>query len=447
MIWLDPWALLGVIGVALPLVIHMLGRGHTRVHRFPTLRFLDASRLLPARRTRVHDPLLLAVRCSIVALAAAALAQPLLLTPLRRRVLDRGLARAIVVDTSESMRRKTPSGVLAVDSARRVAASEAAHAQTSVTIETNDPANAVSPAAAWLERQGRRGELVLISDFQRGQIDPSDLASVPKAIGVAARRIPVIQGAAIQTIESINNVAVGASATRVEDQDGPIDGEWRAVGNTIGNMARSSAAVGNATRTMDSDGAVALLGRQTETAVIAATRTAASAVATPLPTDSARAVAIVFPKYADRARLRRSVSRRYTPWMVDLLADAERDSLGVTMSGVAVVNDQSRLVLFTSSEPGSLASVRLAASAGRATSIAAPSWERDPETLSSAERAALQRPARDPASQGRPLDGDGPSDARWLWIGALALMLIEFPLRRRHGAVATSRDEARARAA
>src|ERR1700733_3419774 len=105
MIWLNPWAWIGAVGIALPIAIHLLGRGHARVHRFPTLRFLDASRLLPTRRTRIHDPLLLAVRCGAIVLAAAALARPLVVTATRKQSLDRGLARAIVVDTSASMRR------------------------------------------------------------------------------------------------------------------------------------------------------------------------------------------------------------------------------------------------------------------------------------------------------------------------------------------------------
>src|ERR1700749_1932101 len=100
MIWLNPWAWAGVIGVALPILIHLLGRGHAQVLKFPTLRFLDASRLLPTKRTRIHDPLLLAVRVAILLFAAAALAQPLVLTNGRKASLDRGLARAIIVDTS-----------------------------------------------------------------------------------------------------------------------------------------------------------------------------------------------------------------------------------------------------------------------------------------------------------------------------------------------------------
>src|ERR1043166_6684007 len=105
MIWLNPWAWAGLVALALPIAIHLLGRGHARVHKFPTLRFLEASRLLPTRRTRVRDLLLLAVRIGILAAAVAALAQPLLLTPGLKQSLDRGLGRAVILDTSASMSR------------------------------------------------------------------------------------------------------------------------------------------------------------------------------------------------------------------------------------------------------------------------------------------------------------------------------------------------------
>ena len=54
MTWLAPAALAGALFVALPILIHMMGRGRTTVIRFPSLRFLESSRLLPARRTRIH---------------------------------------------------------------------------------------------------------------------------------------------------------------------------------------------------------------------------------------------------------------------------------------------------------------------------------------------------------------------------------------------------------
>src|SRR5581483_3543268 len=146
MTWLAPWAWVGALAVALPIAIHLLARGPARVHRFPTLRFLSASQLLPTRRTRVHDPLLLLVRCAIILCAAAALARPVFLTAHRRQALDPGLARAIVLDTSASMHRRTLAGITALDSARRAAVGLTRAARTSITIESAEPARAIRAA-------------------------------------------------------------------------------------------------------------------------------------------------------------------------------------------------------------------------------------------------------------------------------------------------------------
>src|SRR5262245_57723722 len=206
MIWLTPWAWLGVAGVALPVLIHLLGRGHARLYRFPSLRFLEASRLLPTRRTRIQDPLLLALRCAVILLATAALAQPVLLTAHRRQALDRGLARAIVVDTSASMRRTMPTGAVALDSARLVVRRLATGAQASIVVESSDPRHALSGAVAWLARQGRRGELVVLSDFQRGQLDSTDIGSIPASAGVSLYRLPVVDSGRIE-VQSSNGFA------------------------------------------------------------------------------------------------------------------------------------------------------------------------------------------------------------------------------------------------
>ena len=44
MTWLQPWAWLGAATILLPILIHLLGRGQSRTHRFPSLRFIDAAR-------------------------------------------------------------------------------------------------------------------------------------------------------------------------------------------------------------------------------------------------------------------------------------------------------------------------------------------------------------------------------------------------------------------
>jgi hypothetical protein len=427
MIWLNPWAWLGLAGIALPVIIHILARGHARVHPFPTLRFLDASHLLPTRRTRIQDPLLLLLRCTIIALATAALAQPLLLTSDRKRALDRGLARAILVDTSASMRRFTTNGVLAVDSARREARSLSESAQASIVVESSDPTRALTGAAAWLTRQGRRAELVVISDFQRGQLDSAAFAVVPGDIGLQLRRVAVGDTGAV----GISSLIVGNRVVSAARSAGPrTEAEWTTKGPD---------------RTSD---AVVLLGAETDRDALRAMSDAASTVALPLPMDTNRAVAIVFPSYTDRNTLHAAAREPSAPWMAELLSRLYVEALPITGAGVATVAGRERLILFTDSIAGSVATTRVAALANRALSIAPPAREMELETMSDAELTALQRPIADNvASQNRPPDANGPTDARWLWLAALVLLLVELPLRRRRAPAPATTAEERARAA
>ena len=425
MIWLNPWALLGLAGIALPVLIHLLARGHAKRHRFPSLRFIDPSQLLPTRRTRVQDPLLLAVRCAIVALGAFALAQPVLLTDRRQRAMERGVARAIIVDTSWSMRRSTPSGESALDSARGAARTIANEAQASVVVEANDPAQAVAAGVSWLAGQYQRRELVVLSDFQRGQLDSNDVRVMPEDVSLTLRRIPVVDAARVETHWAAGDRRIAVHAAPRGDV---TDAEWV---TTTENGASSP---------------LTLLGAEGDRAALDATRIAAATIAVASRADSDRAVAIVFPGYTNRRKLDTVTQSGYEPWMADLLRRLNGHGDDVTKSVVADINGRRRLVLFTDSAPASLAAARIAAVATSAISPAAPLNELGPEVLSEREVASLQRPGRTTTSP-RSRDPNGESDARWLWAAAIVLLLIELPLRRRVPRRAASVVEERARAA
>lgn len=421
MIWLNVWALLGVIGIALPVAIHLLGRGHARVQKFPTLRFVEASRLMPTKRTRIHDLALLLVRAGVIAAAAAALAQPLFLTAGRRRSLDRGLARAIVIDTSTSMRP-------AIDSARAVARRLASDAQSSITIESNDPAAALSGAEAWLKRQGRRGEIVVLSDFQRGQIDSADVAHVPADFGFATRRFTVLPPPnPLELRAALGNGALVARTSA--DADRSVV-EWTALpGGRIDTSA------------------ISLLAGDRDRAGIAAIETAAATRAVSLPWDSSRAVTVVFPRYSGSDELQRRLASPHSPWMADLVIRLATDSIPIAASGEQTVAGRRRLVIVTSSEPGTVAAARLVADVRQALSAAPDGRELEPSTLSDAELATWHRDAPvDDRSQLKPTDDNGPSDGRWLWLVALGLLLVEMRLRRTAAAPRAIAEE-RARAA
>src|SRR5439155_23533783 len=84
--------------MAAPILIHLLVQRRAERFPFPTLRFLQPTRLAAIRRHLLEDIPLLLVRAAILAAAVAALAGPLLVTPARRQAWDRLLVRAVATD-------------------------------------------------------------------------------------------------------------------------------------------------------------------------------------------------------------------------------------------------------------------------------------------------------------------------------------------------------------
>ena len=74
--FLAPLMLVGVIGLAVPIAIHLIGRRRARVVKFAALDFLLATKRRTARRLRLRERLLLLVRALACAVVALALAKP-----------------------------------------------------------------------------------------------------------------------------------------------------------------------------------------------------------------------------------------------------------------------------------------------------------------------------------------------------------------------------------
>jgi hypothetical protein len=419
-IWQNPWAWLGVATLALPVLIHLLGRGHARVQPFPSLRFLERSRLLPTRRTRIHDLALLLVRLGILMAAVAALAQPLLLTRGRTQAVRRTLSRAIVLDTSASMH-------AAADTARREAVRLAAEAQTSVLLETARPSAALAGAAEWLARQEGRREVVVVSDFQLDALTAADVATVPAATGVRFARVAHTP----EPIEVRSRSNGGETTARVALDSSRSTVEW----------TRSASSTANE--------AVLLLTGSPDDARAAAG--AAASVGVRLPFGSTRAVAVVFPDYARRLEL--SAKPIALPWLTTAVAALRADSLlasaassasatSTDTTGLVVARDRAgrpivvakqadiegttRLLLFVDAPPATVLAAALIASVDRARSIAPPLAELDPAATPEATLASWQR---DPSDAARPTSNTQ-SDGRWLWALALLLLGVETLLRR-----------------
>lgn len=106
MSFLSPWFLLGFALIAGPIVAHLIRRATRERQQFSAMRFLSESPPRLSKRSRIQHPLLLLLRCLIVAVLAAGFARPFLrenipLTP-SANVPQSVIA---ILDDSASMRR------------------------------------------------------------------------------------------------------------------------------------------------------------------------------------------------------------------------------------------------------------------------------------------------------------------------------------------------------
>ena len=446
MIWQSPpWAWLGLLALAVPVLVHLLGRRSARIRKFPTLRFVGASRLLATRWTRPSDLPLLGVRLAIVAAGVAALAKPLLLTVDRQRDRGRSVSRAIIVDTSESMNRLSGSTAeRAVDIARAASQRLAAAAATSTVVQTALPALALPGAVGWLATQRGRREVTVISDFQTGSMDSADLAAVPGDIGVSLMRIDV--AAVAGPFELATRQGGADVVARVTPDSERTTVEWTLRGQPAA---------------ADRDALVSLAGAS-ERARADAARGAALSVSAAMPAAD-HPIAIVHPEYEARAQLMRDAKPLTLPWQGDVVvrlrgdpmlaaaastADVVADSAGdrtvsgsplvvvartaagrpVALAAHGRVDGVDRLLLFSRADAGSLASAALIVAAVRASTIAPAMGELEPSTVPERTLDAWQRPAT--SGSASPSADDGASDGRWFWMLALVLLGVEAWMRR-----------------
>lgn len=202
MIWRNPVAWLGLATLLIPVLIHLLVRHRAEPRQFPSLRFVQPTRLASVRRKMISDWPLLLVRIAMLAAAVAALADPFWMTAARRADWSERQARAIVVDTTPSVSgggagataaagatgaggATAAAGAGAGDSSRTLAERETESAFRAETFGTTNLADGIRRAAAWLRTAPpARRELVVISDFQLGALDPTSLRDIPPYVGI-----------------------------------------------------------------------------------------------------------------------------------------------------------------------------------------------------------------------------------------------------------------------
>lgn len=118
--FVNPWLLVGLAGMALPIIIHILTRDRVRKVAFSTLRFFLQSARVTLRRKRWQEMVLIALRVLVCGLAALVFARPLL--GARKGTAGRTFAHArmVVADVSASMARAGGAAALASEVRRAV---------------------------------------------------------------------------------------------------------------------------------------------------------------------------------------------------------------------------------------------------------------------------------------------------------------------------------------
>lgn len=377
MTFLQPWAWVGLVALAGPIVAHLLARRSARRLPFPTVRFLPPAIQTPISRDRLTDIGLLVVRCLVLVAATAALAQPVWLTADQRRTLGESIARAIVVD----------SGV--ANAAGPVAARLSAESTIARLAHTDAPAQLLNEASTWLAQQPMRREIVLVSDFPAQALSKADLDRVPAGIGITL--VPVS--------------ASGRSHATVELRDGPV-----------------------------------LLTGATDRANAIAARDAAIVQSPVSAGRKDRPVALLFPGHEGRDALLKSARDIDQPWMFDVFRGISQDriviaaarDIGKPVGGIvaplaAPINGEQHLVLVINAQPASLVSAAVMRAAAHAL---APSPTAGVTATHGAEQLkAWERPPASIAPDGSQIPDE--SRGRWLWLAALVLMVIERVMARR----------------
>ena len=207
---LAPLFLMGLLGLAVPVFIHLIQREKKRVVKFPSLMFLERIPYSSVRRRRIHNWALLLLRLAALALVVLAFSRPYFIRP-QRTVTGTGAREVVILlDRSYSMgygdrwtkakeaARKAASGLSLSDRASLVlfdANAEVAVRSTEdkgrilAAIDQATPSAGATRYAPALKVAGTilnesslpRLEATLISDFQRLGWLGSDAVELPEA--------------------------------------------------------------------------------------------------------------------------------------------------------------------------------------------------------------------------------------------------------------------------
>ena len=113
--FVNPWFLLGILGIAIPVIIHLFNFRRFRKVYFTNVRFIEELKLQTQKQSRLKHLLVLLARILAIICLAVAFSQPY--KPLNKHLTHRGNRNAvsIYVDNSYSMEARSSKGSLLDD--------------------------------------------------------------------------------------------------------------------------------------------------------------------------------------------------------------------------------------------------------------------------------------------------------------------------------------------
>jgi hypothetical protein len=437
-IWLNPAAWIAIAVTAVPVLIHLLVHRRAERFPFPTLRFIQPTRLAAIRRRVLEEIPLLAVRLAIVAAAVAAFAGPLVITSTRRSEWNGRVVRAIVIDA----RTDVAPPVQREDTAFRT---ERFRAQSL--------SDGIRRAIAWLDTAPpARREVVITGPLTIGSIVDADLAAVPATIGIKFERIGAPpQERSVATTPLLEPegtvrrmVTLSGPRTSVSDARADAVTPWpiEVVATPDARptiQAAIEAVTSQHVRMVPSDHPLRLL------LVDQAGRTPATSEASPLRlpwmSDAVARIARDADLQTEAARVPTGFADpRFSapPWQ-PIAAGADGRPL------ISAAEASGTLVIASAANAGALLTPLLLRSL--ANNTAAPDAAMQAEVLPIAD-GQLRAWTRPPAAVAAPrLETVERDDRRWLWVGVLALLGVEAWMRRARRDAVDTIDQETARVA
>lgn len=443
-----PLAWLGLVFLALPVAVHMLVRHRARIQRLPTLRFLRGESPVAMRRSRPDEPRLLLLRMAIIGLAVAALAGPYLFPadpPVGpTRPGSEQPNRVVLVDESWSMLRPVADSdpanpESAQDRARALAVEAAAEARMSTVVAVGADlplAAALEGAAAWLERLAGSGEIVFISDFQRGTLETARGAVLPGGPGLVPIAVEVAAAGSAEGAARWSLPLRGESAqVEVAEVDDAVRLTWSRVEGTSGPEVEFVNDPGDENRVSELRRVAENVGALTPAAAVPVRVIFPGAPEGPAPESAALspdAASLLLRLASDRtlaAAAAEESGAADTPAEVSagaLIVARDRAGQPLLLAGAA---PPSGLWIRSSVPPGSLTAAALLVALGRASHPGPPGTELEPRFDGAEERASWARMpgAVEPESA----DLTRTPVARWGWMLVLVLLVGESLYRRR----------------